>query len=170
MKPLPANWLLTAALKRRAVEMRCPETARMVGKTYGDLLVLDIGGRRGKHRCVVVQCSCGAEYEVQGHTLRYGYAQRCRACHDARCARLVREEHSVPLPDGQTVATIAAASGLKLNTVYRRWLRGWPVEKLGAPLEPHGDPGPKARGGEVDLPERRRTVYPNHGSTARASA
>lgn len=56
---------------------------------------------------------------------------------------------SVKLPNGWTIAQVALAYGLSVNTVYRRWLRGWAVEELGAPLRARGG------GGSVDLPERR---------------
>ena len=49
-----------------------------------------------------------------------------------------RTVKSVKLPDGWTVAQIALAYSLPLDTVYARWRRGWPVEKLSLPVGQQG--------------------------------
>jgi hypothetical protein len=134
----------------------------MVGKRYGDLLVIADAGKREyptttAQRLVRVRCDCGREYVTLAYHVRHGRSKRCLVCHGKWAARRGRSEQSVRLPDGRTVAEIAFAAGLDLGTVYRRFLRGWPLDKLGAPLRSGGG---KGLGGAVDLPERRCTVFP----------
>jgi len=141
----------------------------MVGKKYGHLTVIANAGRRDygrpsyarghrlRIRLVRVVCDCGAEYDAVAFQVRQG-VNRCTACAREDNARRQRDETSVRLSNGKTIAQIAASSGLALGTVYRRFLRGWPVERLGVPLRTARQC--KGYGGSVDLPERRRTVYP----------
>ena len=63
-----------------------------------------------------------------------------------------RSRGSVRLPDGWTIAQLALVHGLKTNTVYARWLRGWPVERLGDPIGRR-----EGLGSTKYVPERRRT-------------
>lgn len=143
--------------------MRCDKIP-MVGKRYGDVVVLAEAPWKHyptskPHRRVVVRCDCGTVYETDAAQLRRGDSKRCRECGREHSADHHRYETSVRLPDGRTIAQIAAASGLKLGTVYRRFLRGWPPEYLGMALRPR-----RGYGGSIDLPERRRTVYPESRS------
>jgi hypothetical protein len=134
----------------------------MVGKRYGHLLVVAEAGRRyyttsKPQRLIRVRCDCGNEYETIAHCVRRT-SSRCAQCWKEDAADYQRAHNSVRLPNGKTIAQVAAASGLDLGTVYRRFLRGWPVEKLGAPLRTNGRR--RGFGGSVDLPERRRTHIP----------
>jgi hypothetical protein len=55
-------------------------------------------------------------------------------CGRAKTARISRDVLSRHVPGGKTIAQIAAESGVSLNTVYVRWMRGWPIARLGAPI------------------------------------
>jgi hypothetical protein len=108
---------------------------QMVGNRYGDLLVLaDLPWRKypsGQYRRrVLVRCGCGRKYETDAAALREGATKRCRVCGAAVHARRGRFDLSVRLPDGRTVAQVAAAAGLKVDTVYHRFIRGWPHWRL----------------------------------------
>mgnify|MGYP003465756991 FL=1 len=130
----------------------------MTGKRYGDLIVLGWAGKwtpSGSHLAWRVRCKCGREYETAAHPLRQGQSKRCRRCAAVERCRRGKEELSVHLPNGKTIAQVADAAGLPLGTVYRRWLRGWPVAKLGLPRN-----AVRGIGGSIDLPERRRTMIP----------
>jgi hypothetical protein len=146
-----------------------PDAIPMVGKKYGHLTVLADAGRKDygrkpysrgwrlRLRQVRVRCDCGEEFVARASHVRLRI-RRCLDCAKEENADRNRNEASVYLPNGKTIAQVAEESGVPLNTVYRRWLRGWPVEELGTPLRtvrPY-----KGLGGSVDLPERRRTVYP----------
>jgi hypothetical protein len=146
-----------------------PDAIPMVGKRYGRLTVIADAGRedlgrkpysngwRLRLRQVRVRCDCGEEFVARASHVRLRI-RRCLDCAKEENADRNRNEASVHLPNGKTIAQVAEASGVSLNTVYRRWLRGWPVEKLGTPLRTTRPR--KGFGGSVDLPERRRTVYP----------
>jgi hypothetical protein len=73
---------------------------------------------------------------VRGGALRRpegdkGGSKRCTRCSKKRTARLVREHYSVRLRDGVTIGQLAEMTGLKLDTVYHRYIRGWPRWRLG---------------------------------------
>jgi hypothetical protein len=111
----------------------------MVGKRYGDLTVLAEGPRvtfadGGMQRTVRVRCKCGTEWEPQAQHVRQGSTRRCPECAGRRKAVRGRTSMSVKLPDGWTIAQIALAYSLPLDTVYARWRRGWPAEKLSLPV------------------------------------
>jgi hypothetical protein len=134
----------------------------MVGKKYGHLTVVAEAGRRHypttkPQRLVLVRCDCEREYVTNAASVRRG-VNRCIECHKEDAAERSRAEMSVRLPNGRTIAHIAQDAGLSPNTVYRRFLRGWPVDRLGAPLQTARRR--KGYGGHVDLPERRCTVFP----------
>lgn len=147
-----------------------PTALPMVGSRFGSLTVLSLAGRRDhginsegwRQRSLLwlVRCDCGVEFTTLGGRLRgdryYQGTRQCRACAEAEGARRGRMDFSVRLSDGRTIAQIAAASGLKVNTVYRRYLRGWPPEYLGVETK-----GRRGYGGSEDLPERRRTTRPD---------
>ncbi len=144
----------------------------MTGKSYGDLRVIgeearrDYGqnsrGWRYRIRMVRVQCKCGAIFVAQAAHVRRNLGA-CVECGKKKNRQTNRRKNSIRLPSGATLAETALAAGLDIGTVYRRWLRGWPEERLGEPLH---HVGPRL-GGHADLPERRRTkikrtVQPEH--------
>lgn len=110
----------------------------MVGKRYGDLVVLAEAPYRKWGGCwqrmVLARCDCGTEWEAQAQAIRDGRINRCLTCRSDENRRRGVEDLSVRLPDGRTVAEIARASGVPLDTVYARWRRGWPEEDLGLPV------------------------------------
>lgn len=103
----------------------------MTGRRYGHLVVLGYAGRRlvGRQRKLVVRvrCDCGEVLEMVAAALRNQNVRQCRACGVASAAKA----QSVRLPDGRTLAQIADACGLKLDTVYHRFIRGWEHWRLG---------------------------------------
>jgi hypothetical protein len=112
----------------------------MIGRTFGDLKVLAFAGRhdfgvspatgwRVRVRKYRVRCKCGSEFDVVGGRLRSGVTQRCVAC-GRKASRTKAKAKSVRLPDGRTLAQIADATGLRLDTVYHRYIRGWPHWRL----------------------------------------
>ncbi len=133
----------------------------MVGKKYGHILVLAEAGKRyyetsSPKRLVHVECDCGRRWTTGAAWLRRK-TNRCRACANA-CCREQGRKLSVPVPVGEgltSIAGIAEKSGLKIGTVYRRFLRGWRVAKLGLPLQTRQ----RGFGGRIDLPSRRGTVW-----------
>lgn len=140
-------------------------TGRRIGEWTVLRRVIDYVAPCGQHATMwLCRCSCGAEHHVAARALmetdgRAGASRRCAECAKERNVARQREEVSTPLPDGRTIARIAAASGLKLDTVYRRWLRGWPLDMLGSAHRSAPGKGHKGLGGSADLPERRGTVY-----------
>ena len=115
-----------------------PQLIPMVGKRYGDLVVLQRVGRpKGacfKASWVRVKCRCGKVWTTEAHHVRSGRTKRCLKCHKATAKE---RRISVRLPSGRTVADIADATGLRLDTVYHRWIRGWPEKRLGQPARAH---------------------------------
>ncbi len=144
----------------------------MVGKKYGHLTVLSVArrihygkvrpdGSRLSYLTVNVVCDCGAEKEMRATDIASRGVNRCRRCANEDNRIRGRKEWSVRV-GGRTLAEIAASSGVPLDTVYHRFLRGWPVGKLGLPRQQKGTA--KKIGGSTYVPERRRTRYPNHGN------
>lgn len=89
--------------------------------------------------CWWCRCSCGAERAVRASALVTaagvpGSSRRCVACGRRENARRSRQDLSVHLPSGRTVAEVAAGAGLPLDTVYARWRRGWQEADLGLPV------------------------------------
>jgi hypothetical protein len=116
----------------------------MVGKKYGHLTVLERVPRppgRTKAAYVHVRCDCGIEYIAQAHHVR----NKINCCWN--CGRKVSAEanraRSTRLPSGRTWVEVAEASGVSLNTVTQRWLRGWSEEDLSLPV--NGKQGRRAR-------------------------
>ncbi len=104
----------------------------MVGRRYGRLVVVAEAGKRetpGGQRCrmVAAVCDCGSRGIHIAQSLRQGRSTQCRACG----ARASGRKTSTRLSDGRTVAQVAAATGLRLDTVYHRLVRGWPEWRLG---------------------------------------
>lgn len=115
-----------------------PKARAMIGRRYGSLRVLALAGiytsPLGREHCLVlVRCDCGRERKVVAHQIR-DKTRSCRVCSRRQNAQQQRDEASVVLPSGRTLANIAAAAGLKLDTVYHRWIRGWPEKALSEPV------------------------------------
>jgi hypothetical protein len=96
------------------------------------------------------RCDCGAMHDVGAGALvrsdgDEGASRRCRACHDRRCAERGRALRSHRLPTGETIAQLAHRTGVPLDTVFVRYRRGWPIEKLGAPIAPRYAKRPQTR-------------------------
>ena len=111
----------------------------MVGKRYGSLVVLAEAGLRhyeSSHprRLVRVACDCGRQYVADAALLRQGSTRRCSDCRDRISATRGRSM-STRLPSGETFVSVAEKSGVSLNTVTQRWLRGWPEADLGLPVK-----------------------------------
>lgn len=123
----------------------------LTGRTFGQVRVLRLLPPRpgAKHRSWEAQCRCGKRWPVEGRLLRTGGVKRCLECKNAYIAAYMRKYASVKLPDGRTIAQIALVTGVRLDTVYHRWIRGWPLHALGDP--------PLARG-EKRSPLQRRAM------------
>ncbi len=115
----------------------------LTGQRFGKWTVLAYGWKvrspdgRNQHARWRCRCECGAIEFVWGHTMRRGASTQCVACAKEASAAHQREHASVRLPDGRTIAQIAAAAGLRLDTVYHRFIRGWPHHRLGEVTRPH---------------------------------
>lgn len=120
----------------------------MVGRRFGQLLVLArVPPPPGSWRapCVRVQCDCGEVFVARAQRVRDGVTRRCLACAQRAAAAHSREQQSVKLPSGRTIAEVAQATGIALDTVYQRWHRGWPESDLALPVLPSRRPRPDAR-------------------------
>jgi hypothetical protein len=106
----------------------------LTGQRFGKWTVLayhatrryENGNAQAQWRC---RCDCGTVSLVWGHAMRRGGSTRCMECQKAAMTERGKKM-SVRLPDGRTIAQIAAASGLLLDTVYHRHIRGWPAWRL----------------------------------------
>lgn len=146
-----------------------PKTAPMVGRKYGHLAVLGVSARRDPQPFVWVRCDCGKIYETRAHVIRDNRTNRCAECRDEYAADWSRRHCSVRLRSGKTVAGVAQKAGLDLGTVYRRFLRGWPEDKLGLPLQVRGGNKPgRGLGRSHDLATRRGRMYGRQPEKARA--
>jgi hypothetical protein len=132
----------------------------ITGRRFGSVKVIRWDGWLGHHKAWLVRCDCGKEWRTRSQALREGDTRRCSDCRDQRFREYGKAALSVRVYNGKTLAQIADAAGLTLNTVYRRWLRGWPVARLGDPLRVGGVARGSALGGRADLPERRCTMFP----------
>jgi hypothetical protein len=112
----------------------------LTGQRQGSLVALRPNARGGWW----VRCDCGKIYRVTlsawfGYSRDRGGIRSCRDCIDRAAAA---NKTSVQLPDGRTIAQIARATGLRLDTVYHRHLRGWPAYRLGEVTRPHNRTAP----------------------------
>src|SRR5574337_1681976 len=98
----------------------------MTGRRFGSWLVLRRVGKRGPHFTWLCRCDCGRRKEALGYHIRYGASARCRACANASTGEKCRRR----LPDGTTYYDLASLSGLKVNTINQRFLRGWKRHEL----------------------------------------
>lgn len=119
-----------------------PETKPMVGRRFGEWEVLAYAGRGrtrgGQARLLYLcRCSCGRLATVIGAALRrhkaVGTSRSCVRCGRQRAAA-VQRNRSTPVGDGRTISEIAQATGIPLDTIYHRFIRGWPAERLAAPI------------------------------------
>lgn len=112
------------------------------GTRFGHQVVIGPARARKRGATVRVRCDCGDERDVLERHLLVDGVKACRPCALAGAARRVRSELSVKLRTGKTVAQVAQESGLELDTVYGRYRRGWPHERLGDPLRITRRPAP----------------------------
>lgn len=115
------------------------DVKNIVGRRFGRdgrLFVIEYTGRQHypnakPHLRVRVWCTaCGKLFVTTAHHLRAGRVDGC-----PRCSRIVgADKVSVLLSNGKTIAQVARESGVKLDTVYHRYVRGWPEADLGEPL------------------------------------
>jgi hypothetical protein len=117
-----------------------PQAILMVGKRYGRLMVVSEEPRKDyragagyRVRMVKVRCECGAVFVALASHVR-NRIRSCLACGAARQTVTNRTRSSVRLTNGWTIAQVALAYGLPLDTVYARHRRGWPAEKLSLPV------------------------------------
>lgn len=113
-------------------------TTGMVGKKYGHLTVLDVVTRKrhpagGSSLMVLARCDCGRKTKVYAANVRSG-ANECRRCAHATGAA----KSSRVLPSGDTYRELSRRTGIPINTINQRWLRGWPEKDLGLPVLPSG--------------------------------
>lgn len=146
------------------------KTVEMVGKRYGNLTVIALAGRKDLGRLsyhdghrvrillVLCKCDCGNLWTTPAYQVRQGRTRRCDECRQERSADYNRKHLSVKLPNGETIGTVALASGIDLDTVYHRWLRGWPMDRLGDPKYPKRT-GRHGVGKSYYVEKRRRRVY-----------
>jgi hypothetical protein len=110
----------------------------LTGQRFGRLTVLRPGPSRlypsgQTARTWWVACDCGTRYTAQGRHLRKGLVRRCRPCGLAATAAANRAR-STALPSGRTIVEVSTATGVALNTVTQRWIRGWAEKDLGLPV------------------------------------
>jgi hypothetical protein len=101
----------------------------LTGRRFGKWLVLGPGKLRTfpsgiQARYWICRCDCGTRHETQGQHLRHGKSRQCNDCANHKRAAFGRSR-SRRVGDGRTVSQIALATGVKLNTVYQRFYRGW---------------------------------------------
>lgn len=128
-----------------------PHAKRTINRTYGSLKVIGLVGRKRipagqTFLLYAVEClNCGAQSVASITNLQRQHGG-CRHCYRDE----IREGFSVLLPDGRTLAQIAYANRLKLDTVYHRYIRGWPHDALGrAPLPPGGKRASQGKAGKA---------------------
>lgn len=112
----------------------------LTGRTFGVLEVGEVVERRhypsGQSVLVYeVRCTrCGKTSRLDRKLIVRAH----RFC--SSCVRtLGAAAQSVALPDGRTLLDVANASGLPLDTVHKRWARGWPLERLADPPRARGE-------------------------------
>jgi hypothetical protein len=110
----------------------------LTGQRFGEWTVIRLATPRltpsGLQRTMwLCRCSCGNRRSVGAQALYEGESRRCVDCALQENARRQREVRSRRVA-GTTIALIAQRAGLPFDTVYHRWCRGWPLERLGAPI------------------------------------
>ena len=128
----------------RTTERACdgrilPGTVTMVGKRYGEVVVMARISRpldRAKQSYVLGRClGCGRQKVFVAQSLRTGAAKRCEDCRRRRQAEWdSRNASSRRLPSGETYLELSERTGVSVNTINQRWLRGWPESDLGLPV------------------------------------
>lgn len=111
-----------------------PGLIDLTGKRFGHLVVIGPAPRFERGLRWFVRCDCGGmPYSVRGDSLRKRGVSQCSACAEKLCAEKGRAM-STRLPSGKTLVQVAATSGVSLNTVTQRWIRGWDERDLGLPV------------------------------------
>lgn len=106
----------------------------LAGREFGLLRVVALVGRRyspSQSKTVYqVYCTgCGRTYDATRQSI-----VRSKACR--KCAYVeAPKKLSIRVSNNKTLHEIALENNLKLDTVYKRYLRGWPVERLGVPSQ-----------------------------------
>ena len=99
----------------------------LTGERQGKLVAL----RPSPGGAWIVRCDCGKVYRVSMSSWRgYGRGGGIRSCRDCMDRYATADKISVRVEGGQTVAQLARMTGLRLNTVYVRLLRGWSRHEL----------------------------------------
>jgi len=116
-----------------------PNLIDLTGRRFGSRVVLSFAGRKRylnatSHALWRVRCDCGRVDKVLGYHLRYRYGWQCVAC-GKKASAAANKARSTPVGHGETLVSVAAKSGVSLNTVTQRWIRGWPPEDLGLPVK-----------------------------------
>lgn len=111
----------------------------LTGQKVGAWTVLGIGRlqryeKSKPQRLWRCRCECGAKVQVRGQALREKTSLECKACGASKAGERSRRV----IEDGRSFSGIAAATGLKPDTVMRRYRRGWPLWALG--LGPRAGP------------------------------
>lgn len=128
----------------------------VAGQYMGVLKVIGVVGRKwvsnGRANWLLwaVECAACGEQDVLSsnviYSARKGHHQNfCRRCAAGGNA----DAQSVRLPDGRSIREIAKAAGLKHDTVYHRYIRGWPHDQLGAKPLPVGQARPGVKKGRA---------------------
>lgn len=115
-----------------------PLTIDLTGQRFGSLVVLSMHPGKGSTGArAFCECDCGFKRMVPSRDLTGTSGRAVRACLPCTMEALRKKtaaraiEISTRLPDGRTVAQVAAAAGLKTDTVAQRHRRGWPAWRLG---------------------------------------
>ncbi len=106
----------------------------LLDRKYGHLVVLKRLGANEEGRIRwLVRCDCGQKYAVTSQQLTGTRSvpgvNRCRSC-----ANKYGGSAHVVLKTGKTLGELARETGIKLNTLYVRWMRGWPHDRISEPL------------------------------------
>jgi hypothetical protein len=115
------------------------------GRSFGSLTVVCLAGTVmpyqgarapvGVSECV---CDCGKSRTVWNRHLKNGKVTACVGCSMERRRASMIGRFVTRLPSGKTITEVAAAAGMCVDSVYHRWIRGWPESDLGLNRLPKG--------------------------------
>jgi hypothetical protein len=115
------------------------------GRRFGSLTVVSLAGTvkpyRGAKFPVGVSeclCDCGNIRNAWNRHLKQGRVTGCRYCSRERRRAQMIGRFVTRLPSGKTITEVAAAAGMCVDSVYHRWIRGWPESDLGLKRLPKG--------------------------------